>query len=181
MEAFATKANQRDGHKWIVCGHASRLGLDHVHTIPKAEDDIWEDLRMRQFIPAEATSVEHGARNAILLCRIITHFLMDLLSTSMWIQDAPDGRQPHDDDEDAGDNNGNSKHNIKKPRAKENISRTNVIPASTSYTGSRQVVPGHTPMETLETLSANAGPCQAITSMNPFGNPTDLEAQTLLC
>ncbi|KAF9507171.1 hypothetical protein BS47DRAFT_1352022 [Hydnum rufescens UP504] len=68
-EVFATKVKQRDGHRCIVCGHASRIGPHYVHIIPKVEDDIWETLCMGRFIPAEARSVEQEARNVILLCK----------------------------------------------------------------------------------------------------------------
>ncbi|KAF9507573.1 hypothetical protein BS47DRAFT_1488788 [Hydnum rufescens UP504] len=88
-----------------------------------------------------------------------------------WIQDAPDGRQPPGDDDDAGDSKGDGKPDMGSLEAKGTRKhfQTNVIPALTSHTGS-------TPMEMMETLSANTDPRQTITLTNPFANPADLEA-----
>src|SRR5271170_7960037 len=83
-DAFNTGIDLRDDKKCIVCGDSDRT-IQHAHIIPKVESDTvgsltssvtsillkfeqWEVMRQREFIPAPAKSVQHEARNGILLC-----------------------------------------------------------------------------------------------------------------
>jgi hypothetical protein len=86
-EAFVTGIDKRDAEHCVVCGiHANEGILEHAHIVPKSEpytvrvsDEShalsyltliqWENLRTRQFIPRQAKTVEHEARNGLLLCK----------------------------------------------------------------------------------------------------------------
>ncbi|KAF5382142.1 hypothetical protein D9615_004426 [Tricholomella constricta] len=68
-DAFTTVIDTRDKKRCVVCGERGRSVLEHAHIVPRVEDETWEDLRHHGFIPLLAKSVQHEARNGVLLCK----------------------------------------------------------------------------------------------------------------
>jgi len=73
-EVFETGIDKRDGNFCIVCGIQRKIVLQHCHIVPKHEEVRWEFMRRKGLIPAASKSVEHEARNGVIMCS--NHHLM---------------------------------------------------------------------------------------------------------
>ena len=89
-EAFNTGINLRDKEHCVVCGEEDEVLLEHTHIVPKVEKKTvrplysllhatiwqsfktliqWNEMRHKGFIPKQAKSVLHEARNGFLMCK----------------------------------------------------------------------------------------------------------------
>ena len=88
-EAFITGIDLRDKGRCVVCGFNIETALKYVHIVAKVEHATvrplysllhvsilplktliqWEEMRDRGFIPRQAKSVAHEARNGVLMCK----------------------------------------------------------------------------------------------------------------
>ncbi|KAE9400688.1 hypothetical protein BT96DRAFT_919341 [Gymnopus androsaceus JB14] len=73
ITAFETGIDERDRFhgvkRCVVCGESIPETLQHCYSIPRKEERTWDDLKERDWIPAQAKRhPAHEPRNGLLMC-----------------------------------------------------------------------------------------------------------------